>query len=240
MSAVAIIPARGGSKRLPRKNVLPFRGKPMLAWTIEAALASGRFTKIIVSTDDEEAAAVASQYWVSVDKRPAHLATDEARVVDVCVDILKRHSYAIAACLYATAPLRTAKDIQETMTLLSHTGPSFALAATDYAMSPHQALKLVPQLESRREFHGDCQVTSIYQTGELAEPMWPDLIEKRHDEMPKFVVDNGSTYCCFVEPFMQQRTFYGKTLAVHVMPRERSVDIDTKADLDYALWLASK
>ena len=238
MSAVAIVPARAGSKRLPHKNTLMFRGKPMLAWTIEAALASGRFTKIIVSTDDEEAAAVASQYWVSVDKRPEHLATDEARVVDVCVDILKRHSYAIAACLYATAPLRTAKDIQETMTLLSHTGPSFALAATDYAMSPHQALKLVG--EPIWSYNLNIAMSPGRIASADAEPMWPDLIEKRHDEMPKFVVDNGSTYCCFVEPFMQQRTFYGKPLAVHVMPRERSVDIDTKADLDYALWLAGR
>lgn len=219
---LAIIPARGGSKRLKRKNVLPFKGKPMIAWTIEAALASGRFQKIIVSTDDEEIAAVAQKYWISIERRPEHLATDQARVVDVCVDILMREEalgreWRRMACLYATAPLRTAQDIQAVHDLA---GSGFALAGTDYALSPHQALRL-----------GACN---------MAEPMWPELVEKRHDEMPALRVDNGSTYVCPTDLFLQQRTFYGKPLKVYTMPRERSVDIDTQTDLDYALWLAGR
>ncbi len=221
MTAVAIIPARGGSKRLLRKNVLPFKGKPMIAWTIEAALASGRFFRIIVSTDDEEIAAIAHKYWIMVDRRPDYLATDEARVVDVCADLLNKlglGNFDRFACLYATAPMRTATDIQIVMDMLETA--QFALAATDYALSPHQALKINSLNEG--------------------EPMWPDLIEKRHDEMPRFVVDNGSTYGAWIKPFLQQKTFYGNRLKIHVMPRERSVDIDTKADLDYALWLAGR
>ena len=215
---LAIIPARGGSKRVPRKNVLPFNGKPMIAWTIEAALASGRFSKVIVSTDDEEIAAVARRYWIGVDKRPDYLATDAARVVDVCIDVLKRHECEWFACLYATAPMRNAQDIQATTALLGE-DCAFALAVTDYHMSPHQALRM---------------------DGDRLAPMWPDLIEKRHDEMPRMVVDNGSTYAANTAAFMAQRTFYGTPMRGYIMPRERSVDIDTPHDLEYAKWLASR
>lgn len=218
---LAIIPARGGSKRVPRKNVLPFNGKPMIAWTIEAALASGRFTKIIVSTDDDEIAAVANRYWIGVDKRPAHLATDEARVVDVCVDILHKFSAEWFACLYATAPMRNAQDIQATTALLGD-DCAFALAVADFAMSPHQALRM-----------------DLIDNNGLA-PMWPDLIEKRHDEMPRMVVDNGSTYAANTAAFLAQRTFYGTRMRGYIMPRERSVDIDTPLDLEYAKWLAGR
>lgn len=216
---LAIVPARGGSKRLPRKNIAEFHGKPLIAWTLEAAQKSGCFSEIIVSTDDEEIAGVAAKYWVKVERRPAELATDESRVVDVCHDILSRRTAESFACLYATSPLRTARDIAAVAALLRPFRCDFAMAVTPFECSPHQAL---------REDDG-------YLT-----PMWPELIEKRHNEIPRLYVDNGSTYAATVGAFRQHKTFYGPNLRGYVMPRERSVDIDTQLDLDYARFLGSE
>ena len=85
---IAVIPARAGSKRLPRKNIVDFRGKPMIAWTIEAALTAGSFAQIVISTEDAEIATIAGKFPVTVRDRPRELAGDTARVVDVCVDVL--------------------------------------------------------------------------------------------------------------------------------------------------------
>ena len=93
------------------------------------------------------------------------------------------------------------------------------MAVTPFECSPHQALK---------EDEG------------YLEPMWPELIEKRHSEIPKLFVDNGSTYAATTEAFKQHKTFYGPNLRGYVMPRERSVDIDTQLDLDYARFLGER
>lgn len=216
---LAIIPARGGSKRLKRKNILDFNGKPLLAWTIEAAQKSGCFDEIIVSTDDEEIAAVAAKYWVKVERRPPGLATDQARVTEVCEEIINRRETQAFSCLYATAPLRAADDIRGVVALVRPFRCDFAMAVTPFEASPHQALK-----------EDDGYLT----------PMWPELIEKRHNEIPRLYVDNGSTYAATVEAFRQHKTFYGPNLRGWVMPRERSVDIDTQLDLDYARFLGER
>ena len=223
LDCIAIIPARGGSKRLPRKNVIDFLGRPMIAYTIEAALTSGCFKRVVVSTEDAEIAEVSLRFGGEVDMRPTQLATDEARVTQVCLDLLAREEEAgrawpFFACLYATSPMREAEDIRTLLALLESGTCSFAMAVTDYALPPHQALKLEPD-------------------GELS-PMWPDLVARRTSEMPALVVDNGSTYAAETAAFRQFRTFYGPGLRGHRMPRERSVDIDTQEDLAYALWLA--
>ncbi len=145
MSMLAIIPARGGSKRLPRKNVLPFHGKPMIAWTIEAAIAADLFADIVVSTEDDEIAEAAREYGARVMDRSTALAGDDARVVDVCIDVLDREAaagrdYDHLCCLYATAPLRNADDIRATVEPVLKRKAQFALAAGRYDHPPHQAL----------------------------------------------------------------------------------------------------
>ena len=223
MSAVALIPARGGSKRLPRKNVIDFLGRPIIAYTIEAALASGCFERVVVSTEDDEIAAVAEASGALVARRSAALSTDTATVVEVCIDLLDSEAAAgrqwqILGCLYATAPLRTAADIRATLALLEPGACAFAMAVTAYDLDPWAALKFGPD-------------------GGLS-PMWPELIELRPQQLPRMRVDNGSTYAVNVAEFRMHRTFYGPGLRGHEMPRERSVDIDTKGDLDIALWHA--
>ena len=220
---IAVIPARGGSKRLPRKNVLEFLGRPLIGFTIDAARNSGCFDRVLVSTEDEEIAEVARQCGADVDRRPNDLATDQARAVDVCLDLLVRErsvgrSWPVMACLYATAPMRTAADIRQTAALLEPRRCDFAMAVSRFPLPPHQALK-----------RGSDSSLS---------PMWPDLIDRRSNELPELVVDNGSTYVVDVSAFEQHKTFYGPTLRGYEMPRDRSVDIDTREDFEAALRIA--
>ena len=222
---LAIIPARGGSKRLPRKNILPFLGRPMIAHTIDAAVSSGCFTRVLVSTEDTEIADAARAAGADIHRRDPALATDAATLIEVCLDILASeeragHTYDTFACLYATAPLRRVDDIAAVVALAERPDADFALAVTTYPLPPHQALRL-----------GD--------NGSLA-PMWPDLVNLRADNVGRLVVDNGSTYAAKVAAFREHRSFYGPRLAGHLMPRDRSVDIDEQADYDLACWYAAR
>ncbi len=225
MKAVAIIPARGGSKRVPRKNVLDFLGRPIIAYTIEAARASGCFERVVVSTEDEEIAIVSERFGACVHGRPAALATDSARVVEVCLNFLDSEAEAgrdwdVMGCLYATAPLRNAEDIRATVALLEPARCAFAMAITKYNISPYEAMKVGPD-------------------GELT-PMWPELLEYRASDLPPLRVDNGSTYAVDIASFREQRTFCGRSLRGYEMPISRSIDIDTREDFELALWQAQR
>jgi pseudaminic acid cytidylyltransferase len=222
---LAIIPARGGSKRLPRKNILPFLGRPIIAHTIDAAASSGCFARVVVSTEDAEIAEAARAAGADIHRRDPALATDAATLTEVCLDILASEerdgrTYDTFACLYATAPLRRADDIAAVVALAEQPDTDFALAVTAYALPPHQALRLG-------------------EDGGLA-PMWPDLVNLRADKIGRLVVDNGSTNVAKVAAFRQHRTFYGPRLAGHLMPRERSVDIDEQSDYDLACWYSTR
>lgn len=217
MKACAIIPARGGSKRLHRKNLAEFHGRPIIAWTIQAALDCALFRRVVVSTDDMEIASVAAAHGAEIVMRPEELATDTARVVEVCLHFLDQEKARSGdcdtlCCLYATAPMRTAQDIAATMALLSG-DCSFAMAVSAYPLPPHQALAL---------------------EGSVLRPMWPDLVNRRSDELPELVCDNGSTYAVQTEPFRVHKSFYGPGLRAHRMPFLRSLDINTAEDLELA------
>lgn len=222
--AIAIIPARGGSKRLPRKNILDFHGKPMIAYTIRAAIDSACFSRVVVSTEDAEIAEISRQFGAEVADRKGELATDGASVVDVCVDLLESEKnggrlYDRLCCLYPTAPFRNADDIRATLALLEGGKCHFTMAVTRFSHYPHQALKCMPDGS--------------------AEPMWPDLCELRSDRLPTLAADNGSTYGVFVEEFLRHRSFWGPLMRVHQMPFTRSIDIDTEEDFHLAWCLAA-
>jgi pseudaminic acid cytidylyltransferase len=213
--AIAIIPARGGSKRLPRKNILCVNGRPLIGYTIEAALASACFARVIVSTEDDEIAAVATAAGAQIHCRDGRLASDTATVVEVCSDVLGRLSDQGQmperfACLLATAALRTADDIRRAEAMLAPRC-DFVMAVTEYEKSPLQAL--------------------VEQSDGSLRLMWPELIDLPRSEAPKLMVDNGSIYWCRTEAFHAERTFYGHGLRGYRMPRERSVDVDTATDL---------
>lgn len=219
LKSIAVIPARGGSKRLPRKNIIDFSGKPIIAYTIEAALQTSLFDRVVVSTEDTEIAEVALRFGAQVSKRPVSLATDASTVVEVCADLLEREkidgrTYDVLCCLYATAPLRTSKDIKNTLRLLEDDNCDSAMAVTNYHFPPHQALKI------------DKSQNLI--------PVWPDMINMKSQEVPDFLVDNGSAYAIEVAVFKEKKSFLGNHLKGYIMPRIRSVDIDTQEDLDLA------
>lgn len=215
----ALIPARGGSRRLPGKNIIDFFGKPIIAYTIEAALKTDLFSRTVVSTDDDEIARVAVQYGAEVEERPAHLATATAKLTQVMEAFLDSEDragreYDELFVLLATAPLRRGEDIKGVQELLEPGVCDFAMAITNYERSPHKAL--------------------VRGEGGTLGPMWSDLILKRTQELPEFFADNGSTYGLNVEAFKREKTFYGSSLRGYQMPPERSVDIDDISDLELA------
>ena len=222
---IAIIPARGGSKRLPRKNIAPFHGRPIIAWTIDAAIAADCFDAVIVSTEDAEIAGIAAEYGARVEARPPTLAGDRATVTEVCLDLLDREEaagrpYDILCCLYATAPLRNADDIRAVVEPVTNGTSNFAMAVTDFDKAPYRAL--------RADAHG--RLT----------PMWPDLVELNDIDVGRLVVNNGSAYAARVSEFRRYRTFTGPKPAAHFMERLRSPDIDTAEDLEFARWCAER
>ncbi len=212
---ICIIPARGSSKRLPRKNILLLNGKPVIAYTIEAALQCGLFEKVYVSTEDDEIAEVALKYSAEVPYfRPPSLATDKATVVEVCLDMLsyfenKGIYFEALCCLYPTAALRNHKDILNSYEIFKK-GFFTVIAGTDYFFSPHQAL--------------------VLSTDGTVHLFWEDLRGKKSQEVPEFLVDNGSTYWANVERFKLERTFYSSKTGLYKMPKIRSIDVNTSED----------
>jgi len=220
---IAIIPARGGSKRLPRKNVLPILGKPVLSYPIKAALESKLFESIIVSTEDEEIALAARGYAAQVIERPEELAGDRATVVEVCLhvlEVLARQNKLpdFFCCIYATALFIRPGHLQESFHLL-RTDPEtdFVMGVSEYNLYPVQAL--------------------IEKDGYLR-PMWPKYHAMQAQFHPQLVASNGTLYWARVRAFQNAKSFYGQKLKGYMIPRIRSVDIDTPEDFTIAQMFA--
>ncbi len=218
MDNLCIIPARGGSKRIPRKNVAELCGKPLIAYTIEAALRSGLFGAVVVSTDDAEIASVSRRYGAEVMDRSSRLSGDRATVIDVCLDVVARckkqgRRFRRLCILLPTSPLRDADDLRAAFRKFSKSSANALMAVTTYAIPPFWALKeekgfLVPY------FGQDCMV--------------------RSQDLPEVFVDNGAIYLFDMGAFMKEKRFYCSKLVAFRMPREKSVDVDTPADLSMA------
>lgn len=224
MKNIAIIPARGGSKRLPRKNIIDFKGKPIICWTIESALNSGIFDEVIVSTEDDEIASIALKCGAKVEYRESSLAQDNSTVNEVLLSVLNKKQVEnqlpdIFCCLYATSPLRNSEDIRNTVSLVSDGLCQQSMAVTEFDLPVHQAMQLA--------------------NSKLLTPLFPQLINKRESEVEKIVVDNGSTYVSTVESFLKTKNLLAEGVLGYMMPRVRSVDIDEIDDLKMALFNAS-
>lgn len=220
---IAIIPARGGSKRLPRKNIIDFFGKPIIAYTVEAALETRLFDRVFISSEDAEIIKIGARYGAEISQRPSTLATDSATVVQVCLDLLAQEqtqgrSYDVICCLYATAPLRRAEDIAATVNLIVPGKCDFALALTGYTHYAHQALKL--------------------NDSGFFEPMWPEYTFSRGEQVGELFAGNGSTYAASVGSFQSHKRFYGPKMKGYLMPFMRSVDIDNQEDFEMACCFA--
>lgn len=221
---VAIIPARGGSKRLPRKNVADFGGKPMLAHPIAAARESGIFRRIIVSTEDREIADIAVRYGAEVLHRPSRLADDTSGVTDVCLHSVQElrnggDEFDEFCCIYATAALVIPDDLIVSYALLrTAPEPDMVMGVCGYPIHPFKALT---------------------KHGHFLRPMWPEENAKKSQEFPEAVASNGTIYWGRTESFLRQQTFYPERLVAYHMPHDRAVDLDTEEDLDRARMLLS-
>lgn len=223
MSRVAIIPARGGSKRIPRKNVKDFCGKPMIAWSIEAAKASGCFDKIIVSTDDHEIARVAKEWGATVPfMRPEELSDDFTGTLPVirhAVDWLNQYETPVeyACCLYATAPFVSAEDLKQGLQLIKDSGSSYAFSVTSYAFPIQRAIR-------------------ITKNGRVA-MFNPKHFQTRSQDLEEAWHDAGQFYWGTAEAWREERAIFGENSVPVKLPRHRVQDIDTPEDWNRAEWL---
>ncbi|MFT0849633.1 pseudaminic acid cytidylyltransferase [Achromobacter sp. F4_2707] len=220
---LAIIPARGGSKRILRKNIKPFCGKPMIAWSIEAALESGCFDHIIVSTDDDEIAEVARQYGAEVPfMRPLELSDDHTGTIPVirhAIEMINSQGRTVeqACCLYATAPFIRAEDLRRGLEILQGSGSDYAFSVTSYAFPIQRALRLTR--EGRVEMFNPEHFTTRSQ----------DLEEAYHDA--------GQFYWGRADAWLQGKMIFNPASLPVMLPRHRVQDIDTPEDWLRAEWL---
>ncbi len=217
---LCLIPAKGGSTRLARKNVLPLGGKPLLGWAIEAAVQSGLMDRIVVSTEDQQIAEIARELGADVPfLRPPHLARDPAGVVDVALHTLgelrsQEAEFQTLVILLPTCPFRTAEDIRNACALFRDTSASFLMSVSRYEHTPFAALSLDDEQRLR--------------------PYFPEYIGKKSQEMPAAFRANGAIHVLEVTAFERERSYYAQPLIGYEMPWQRSIDIDTEHDLRFA------
>ena len=227
---LAVIPARGGSKRIPKKNIRDFLGKPIIAYSIEVAINSGLFDEVIVSTDDEEIAAVANKYGANTPfVRPSELADDFTGTNDVVkhsIQWFKEHNYSIdyACCIYATAPFLKYEYLMEGFESLVHSKRSFAFSVTSYEFPIQRAIKITED--------------------ESVEAIFPENIYRRSQDLTEAYHDAAQFYWGKSDAFLnEEKLFSSASVAVRI-PRYLVQDIDTlddwrRAELMYKGLLAS-
>lgn len=220
---IAVIPARGGSKRIPRKNIKLFCGQPMIAWSIDAAMQSGCFDRVIVSTDDAEIAEVAKAHGADVPfVRPPELSDDHTGTVPVIAHAIEWQNAhgalaSQACCIYATAPFVRASDLQRGLEVLQTTGADYAFSVTSYAFPIQRAIRITSErrveMFQAEHFHTRSQ----------------DLEEAWHDA--------GQFYWGRHQAWLAHKPLFGPDSAPVPLPRHRVQDIDTPEDWERAEWM---
>lgn len=221
---LAIIPARGGSKRLPKKNILDLGGKPLIAWSIEAALESNSIDTLVVSSDDTEILTIAKKYSAESILRPSALADDRATTFDAIKHTIEnRESYEYIVLLQATSPLRTAKDIDKAIALLESKNADAVVSVCEMEHSPLWANTLDETLSM---------------SGFLKE----ELLSQRSQDLEKYYRVNGAIYICKTQRLLEERSLFLKdNIFAYNMSRENSIDIDEAIDFKMAeFFIASR
>lgn len=220
MRTVAIIPARGGSKRITGKNIKYFLGKPIIAYSIEAALKSNIFDRVIVSTDSDEIADVAIKYGAEVPfKRPAEISGDLALFEDVifhALSFVKNYNgkYQYACFIYPTAPMLKPEFITSGLNLIRHERLHSVFSVTSYSFPIFRSLKI-----------------NKYGCVKL---IWPEYCDIRSQDLPEAYHDAGQFYWLDIDSFLKNKTIYAKTSKPVIIPRYLVQDIDTEEDWLYA------
>lgn len=220
MSACAIIPARGGSKRIPRKNVKPFHGRPMIGWSIRAAITSGCFDRIVVSTDDEEIAEVARAEGAEVPfMRPRELSDDFTPTVPVVQHgvewlIDAGQDATEICCIYATAPFVLPGDLRAGLEKLRELDCAYVFSATSFPFPVQRAMRM-------RE-------------GGNIEMLQPEHVQTRSQDLEETYHDAGQFYWGTREAWLSGKAIIGPESSIVTLPRFRVQDIDTPEDWQMA------
>ena len=220
---LAIIPARGGSKGLPGKNIKMLAGKPLIAYTIEAALKAKHLTEVIVSTEDEQIAKIAKEYGASVPfMRPVELASDTSLSIDTYLYTLDKYDkdfgkqYSDFAVLQPTSPLRTGMDIDNAIEMFTKKNADSVISYCE-------------------EHHSVFWHKYLDEEGKLSTIFTDEKIANRQD-LKRTYYPNGSIYI-FKTELIRRRAYYTDKTFAYLMDRKRSIDIDTQEDFEYAEFL---
>ena len=220
MRVLAIIPARGGSKGIPRKNIKALAGKPLIAWTIEAALRAQGIETVIVSTEDDEIASVAKQLGAEVPfRRPLALAQDDTPGISPVLHAIEQlPDYDWVMLLQPTSPLRSVHDIQNIIKLCNDEGAPSSVSITQVSKHPFWMYQKNDQGRLQRLIPDRPEITS-------------------RQELPSVYVLNGALYFARIDWLINNRGFISPETLGYVMPNERSVDLDTALDWQWIEWL---
>lgn len=216
---LAIIPARGGSKGLPGKNTALCGGKPLIAWSIEAARGSRYVDRAIVTTDDEEILAAARALGGEAPfVRPKHLASDDALMDGVVLHAIDAlgEGFDYGVLLQATSPLRQARDIDAALETMERLGAVSLASVTEPSKSPYWMHGIGP----------NGRLTSLFGEGHEA--------PRRRQDLPKAYALNGAVFAFAIDWFRERRKFVCEETAAYIMPEDRSIDVDTGLDLTIA------
>ncbi len=214
---LAIIPARGGSKRLPRKNILDLEGKPLIAWSIEAGLKSKYINDVVVSSDDEEILNISNKYGAITIKRPDELAEDTSSTFDTIkhtIDNMKKYDYIVL--LQATSPLRNEKHIDAAIELLESKNADAVVSVCEMEHSPLWS-------------------NTLPEDGNMNKFLRDDVLNKRSQDLEKYYRINGAIYICRTDKFLENEGFFLKSnIFAFLMDRKSSIDIDEEIDFKLA------
>ncbi|MGE3549978.1 MAG: 2-C-methyl-D-erythritol 4-phosphate cytidylyltransferase [Geobacter sp.] len=214
-TVLAIIPARGGSKGVPRKNIRELAGKPLIAWSIEAAKKSQYIDRIVISTDDQEIAEVATQWGGEVPFfRPAELAQDNTPGIAPVLHMLDnlKPSYDLVVLLQPTSPLRTVEDIDGVIALLDSNNAKSCVSVVTPNKSPYWMYTIEKDGNVHPVLEGDYS---------------------RRQDLPSVYALNGAVYAADVAWLHDKKTFLDKQTLAYIMTKERSIDIDYELDFKF-------
>lgn len=220
---LGLIPARGGSKGLPRKNIKPLSGKPLITWTIEQALAGKYLDIVVVSTDDKEIVEISKKNRAEVPFiRPKELAEDNAKGINVVlhtIDWLKKNDrqkqYDLLMLLQPTSPLRAKEDIDKAIELLF--------------LKKAKAIVSVCEVD-----HHPLWTNTLPEDGCMKDFIRKEIMNKNRQELPLFYRLNGAIYLAYCNYIKERKSFFGKETFAYIMPKERSIDIDDEIDFKLA------
>jgi CMP-N,N'-diacetyllegionaminic acid synthase len=213
---LAIIPARGGSKRLPRKNILDLCGKPLILWTIEAGLKSKYIDRVIVSSDDKDILNISKNNGAEIIKRPDELSNDTATTFDVIKHTIENISkYDYIVLLQPTSPLRSKKHIDDAIELLEKKEANAVVSVCEMEHSPLWSNILDDSL-SMKDFLKD------------------EILNKRSQDLEKYYRLNGAIYICQSKKLLEEKSF------AYIMDKRNSIDIDEEIDFKMAEFFFRK